>query len=379
MAEHRVVVCPNCMQKYRVPAERMGSRAVCKTCGEHFRISSPEPLDDDTVFGWITGDDPGGTSVMGSTAIFAPKGETRARWHRPPPPQTPRVQFDRIDEIGAYFEFPVEALNDAELRCSFPHRCIHCLSPRDLSAHLIIWGDKLPRADALRLNEAEIKASRKLNDLMKQDPAYWLERLEPVAVLPPPFSQPFPYFVCGQCSVIGEVVSHVLNHEGKEFGQIAIANLAIALDFYRNNGGRGQSGYQPLLVASRQQKDNQWKSLPFAVRAKISQWFTEQDGEKFLGFYADEDFSRSEAGSAGLVLTDQRMLFKKYASHREYPLAKGGRLFVEASRAAAMIELSQEGQRDAMLTLRPLAASSLARTLTDLKQPWEIQVNAVDV
>ncbi|MCH7812626.1 MAG: hypothetical protein IID40_01265 [Planctomycetes bacterium] len=62
MAEHRVVVCPNCMQKYRVPAERMGSRAVCKTCGERFKIASPEPLDDDTVFGWITGDDPSGTA-----------------------------------------------------------------------------------------------------------------------------------------------------------------------------------------------------------------------------------------------------------------------------------------------------------------------------
>ena len=382
MADYSVVVCPHCLQKYRVARERIGVRAVCKTCGERFRIALEKQVDDDTVFGWVTGDDPSSNSVMGGTGIFDRSGKKRAasrdRWKRPPPPKTPRVQFDRIDDIGAYFEFPAEMLADAELRCSFPHRCVHCLNEKELSVHLLIWGDKLPRADAFRLNEAEMRANRKLDDLLQQEPAYWLEQLEPIAMLPPPFSLPFPYFVCGQCSAIGEVVCHVLHHDAVEYCQIAIANLAVAVDFYRNNGGRNEPGYQRLLVARRQQKDNQWKRLPFAVRAKISQWFTQQEGEEFLGYYADEDFSRSESGAAGLVLTSRRMVYKKYASHREYPLSKDGRLFVEADRAAAMIEISQEGQRDAMLTLRPLAASSLARALTELKRPWQVRVNTTE-
>ncbi|MHC4064823.1 MAG: hypothetical protein ACYSUI_10025 [Planctomycetota bacterium] len=43
-----------------------------------------------------------------------------------------------------------------------------------------------------------------------------------------------------------------------------------------------------------------------------------------------------------------------------------------------MIEISQEGQRDAMLTLRPPAASSLARALDELKRPWQIRVTTTE-
>ncbi|MHC4064824.1 MAG: zinc ribbon domain-containing protein [Planctomycetota bacterium] len=291
MAEYTVVVCPSCLQKYRVKQDRVGMRAACKTCGERFKIAAADQVDDDTIYGWVTGDDPSGTGVMAGTGIFSQptKGGPRspARWRRPPPPKSPRVHFDRIDDIGAYFEFPVEVLADPELRCSFPHCCVHCLNEKDLSVHLLIWGDKLPRADALRLTEAEIRAIRKLDDLMKQDPEHWLERLDPIAMLPSPFSFAFPYFVCGQCSTIGEVICHVLNHDGVEYCQIAISNFAVAVEFYRNNGGRGEQGYQRLIVARRQQKDDQWRRLPFAVRAKISQWFTQQEGEEFLGYYAE--------------------------------------------------------------------------------------------
>jgi len=381
MPNYVVVVCPNCLQKYRVAEDKLGQRATCRQCGEQFKIKLEGEVDEDTVFGWVTSDDPGDTGVMGGTGIFDASGKTEpaaGRWKHPTPPATPRVTFDRTDDIGAYFEFPVELLADRELRCSFPHRCVHCLNERDLSVHLLVWGDKLPRADALRLAEAEHRAVRKLEDLMSPDPEFWLERLEPVAVLPPPFSLPFPYFVCGQCSAIGEVVCHVLNHDGKEYGQIAIANLAVAVEFYRNNGGRGEPGYKQLMDARRQQESDQWKRLPFAVRAKISQWFTQQEGEEFLGYFADEDFSRSETGAAGLVLTSKRMVYKKYASHREYPLGKDGSLFIEATRATAIIEISQEGERDAMLTLRPTSASCLARALADLKRPWQIRVSTTE-
>jgi len=381
MTDYTVVVCPGCLQKYRVSAERVGRRATCKKCGEQFRISAEPPIDDDTIFGWVTGDDPGGSSVMGGTGIFAPSKieppPQSERWRRPHPPAEARIKFDRIDEIGAYFEFPCYLLEDSSLRASFPHRCVHCLSGDNLSVHFLIWGDKLPRSDALRVNEAENRAVRRLDELIRRDPADWFDRLEAIAVLPPPFSNPLPYYVCDQCSAIGEVVCHVLNREGMEQCQVAIANLAIAVEFYRNNGGRAEAGFRQLVIASRQQKDDQWRRLPFAVRAKISQWFTLEDEETFLGYYADEDFSRSETGSAGLVLTNRRMVYKKYASHREYALEKGGKLLIETDRASAMVDISQEGTRDAVLTVKPPVASGLARVLGDHAESWEIKFHSV--
>jgi hypothetical protein len=377
MSELTVIVCPSCLQKYRVQATFIGKRAKCKTCGERFKVAEPT-IDDDTICGWMTGEDPSGGSVMGSTTIFAAAVATddanATKWQHPPPPDIPRVRFARIDDTGAYFEFESQQLYDHALRCSFPHRCVHCLSPQELDIHYLIWGDKLPRSDALRLGEAEVRARRNLSDVQKKDPLGWFDHLEPIAMLPPPFRNPFPYFVCDHCSAIGAVNCEIHDQGGDEWCTLAIANLTIAADFYRNNGGRGHNGYQDLLVASRRQKDNQWKLLPFAVRTKLSQWFTLAEGEKFLGYFADEDFSRAEAGVAGLILTDKRIVYKKYASQREYSLPAGGTVHVEANKSAAMIELSQDGQRDAMLSLRPLRASSFARSLEALNVPWQIEV-----
>ena len=382
MDDLTVVVCPNCMQKYSVSAQHVGKRAVCKQCGERFKICTTPELDDDTVCGWISQEDPDGTGVMGSTSIFAPPAAGGAaaprRRRRPPPPSAPRVRFVRVDQRGACFEFSPSLLADTEFRWSFPQRCVHCLNPEDLSVHLLIWGDKLPRGDALRLHEAEMHAARNLDKLSAGDPDGWFDKLEPVVVLPPPYCHPFPYYVCRECSAIGEIRCQVETRDGVEHCQIVVANLTVAMDFYRNNGGRGDPAYQRLLVARRQQKDNQWENLPYAVRARISSWFTRQSDEKFLGYYPDEDFSRADSGAAGLILTDQRIVYKKYSACRDYPLRRGGRILVEATRARATVEIFQEGQEDAVCSTSPLAAGALARSLTELTGAWQITVNAAE-
>ncbi len=400
-----IIACPSCSQKYRVPEKRIGARAVCKKCGQRFKIAVEAPIDEDTLFGWMMEGDPGSESVMGSTAIFdrAPSPpepdrrpaaskprepatskprEPAAATKRPRPassagpgseqPTTARVRFDRIDEIGAYFEFPADKLVNRDLRLSMPQRCASCLSHKDLNVRLMIWGDKLPGKDALKLREAEVKTVRSLSALTDVYRDRWYDQLDDVDMLPAPFSLPFPYYVCRNCSSVGTVTCHVLDHEGREFCQIAVANLTIALDFYGNNGGRNTPAYKRLLVAARSQRDNQWTALPFPVRAKISQWFTIQDGETFKGYFADSDFSRSEAGAAGLILTDRRMVYKKYTARREFKLTQGGALEIEASKSAAMVEIVQPNQRTAVLAVTPLAAGSLARSLQSLNFPWDI-------
>ncbi len=379
MSEFSVIVCPNCMQKYRVAPGKLGMRAVCKRCGQRFKLDAEVQVDDDTVCGWISQADAAGTSVMGGTSIFeAPRGQaapTSAKWRRAAPPSEPRIRFVRVDKEGACFEFPVALLLEDDLRASFPHRCSLCLNPRDLSLHMLIWGDKLPRKEALLLQEAENRVVRSVDKLMAADPDSWFKNLEPVVVLPKPFSNPFPYSVCSNCSPIGAVKTHLRTESGLDYCQVCIANLTVALDFYRNNGGRGEPGYQRLLIARRQQKDNQWENLPFVVRTRVSTWFTKQSDERFLGFYSDEDFGRADTGLAGLVLTDRRIVYKKYAACCDYPISRGGQLVINANQNRATVELSQAGCADAICQTRPLVAGALARTLTELSPKWQIEVH----
>ena len=78
------------------------------------------------------------------------------------------------------------------------------------------------------------------------------------------------------------------------------------------------------------------------------------------------------------MLTDRRMIYKKYAAEREYLLDKGGEIYIEATRAVATISISQPDQREASLQSHPLAASSFARTLTEMNCPWRISVKTLD-
>jgi len=384
MSDVTVVVCPRCGQKYRVPRDRLGARARCKKCRQGFRIAENGPIDDETICGWVTEDDPSSDSVLGATGVVEsppprPKETTtRSSLSQKSPPSEPRITFERIDEVGAYFEFRIELLRNTDLRGSFPHRCVNCLTKANLLCHLLIWAGKLPRQDAFNLREMESRTARRLDDMLFRYRSDWFKHLEPLDMLPQPFNQPMPYFVCEHCSSVGEITTHTLNHGEDEFCQIGIANLTIALEFYRNNGGRATPAYQKLLVASRQQRDNEWQRLPFAVRNKITQWFSPLDEETFRGFYPDQDFAKNERGAAGIVLTDRRMVYRKYAANREYTLDKGGELYIEATRSVATISISQEGQREASLNSHPLAATSLAKTLTEMDYPWKINVKTSD-
>ena len=53
MSETLIVACPTCNQKYRVKSSSVGQRARCKKCGQGFRVSIDQPIDDDTVLGWV--------------------------------------------------------------------------------------------------------------------------------------------------------------------------------------------------------------------------------------------------------------------------------------------------------------------------------------
>jgi len=376
-----VAVCPSCAQKYRVRRSNVGERARCRKCGQTFKLLEEPPIDDETIFGWVTEDDPSASSVLGSTGVLGQRLNVSAqmpvndRWVHPTPPDTPRVDFEQLADDGAYFSFPSVDLRDRDLRCSFPHRCAQCLSRDDLELHYVIWIEKIPMRDAALVNETETRSHRVLRLLLEAHGADWFNTLAPLDTLPAPFKEPFPYAICPQCSIPGAVRGRVYGEGAAERCRIIIAHPTIALEFYRNNGGRGTTGYQKLLVASRQRKDNQWKSLAAGVRIRIGQWYHPRSGERFLGYFADRDFDRTERGTAGLILTDQRLIYKKYQALREYMLSEPGTLDIDADRATASVEITQPARPTAVLATTPLAASSLARTLSGLGKDWTIHVS----
>jgi hypothetical protein len=381
MAGELLIACPTCAQKYRVSPERAGHRAHCKKCGQKFRIKSEDPIDDQTILGWVMEGDEPDQSVMGSTSIFTAHTSSVRRgrpdveeWQTPAPPARPRVRFDRIDESGVCFEFPAAELKNPDLRKSFPHKCFHCLGSENLEVHLIIWGDKLPRQGEFHVNDLKSKALGRLDQMLRTDQKRWLDQLEPMSILPPPFSNPFPYFVCRSCNTVGEITARVTSRQGEDRCHIVIANPEIAREFFHNNGGKSAPGYRRVADAAARQRDDRWQRLAFPVRNRIATWFKPDSDERFLAYFRDADFSRSETGTAGVVLTDRRIIYRKYATMREFDIGTGGKLSIKADARQAEVHISQVGTREATLKSNPVSASHLAKALAKLEHPWKISV-----
>jgi len=390
MAEKLIVRCPSCNAAYRVPPEGVGRKARCPKCKTKFVVAlSKDQSDELPLTGSVAEPEEDARSASGTFAGISPADSFVAKALRGEEPDQPvsaagstgakkapdtpqpmpeaepsepgaRIILERIDEMGAYFEFATEQLRDANLRASFPRRCVACGCREPLNIHLVVFTDRLPARDAFRAKELEVRDFGQLGDYGGADGgADLIEQLPTLPHLPEPFNLPFPYFVCDRCSAIGEVNTHVLRHGRVEFCQINIANLRTASEVYSNNGGGGTDNYRKLLKAADQQRHDRWRGLPLTVRNRIRQWFQPRRGERFVDYFPDEDFSKSEAGLAGLVLTNRRLIYKKYAAQREYSIGVPGEVRLIGQGKLARVEVIEKGKRPAVVNLDASAAETL--------------------
>ncbi|GMV95727.1 MAG: hypothetical protein AMXMBFR83_00980 [Phycisphaerae bacterium] len=358
----------------------VGRHAHCKKCRTRFRIVSDPQVDDDTIFAWITSDDPSSASVMGSTGMF-PQAETGPAGPEPPSveapvshshhPAPPVVKLTRIDTEGAHFEFPATALTHEPLRNSFPRKCAGCGTRNDLHVHLIYWRDRMPASDALTWQARQDASMGRLIGFEHPHGPALLKELPHARGVPAPFNLPFPVFTCEHCRASREVRGRVVNQDDREVCQLTIASLAIAVDFFRDNGGRHTPEYH-RLIEERDQHPDAWRALEGRIRQRIAQWFTPRDDERFLGFFRDAEFSPLEAGGSGMVLTSRRLVFKKYAACREYPLDGTGRIEITPRGGQAAIHIYDRGERPAIVKLESPAAEDLAGQLRRLHCKWTV-------
>ncbi len=385
MSAQAIVRCPACSQKYRVNAAAIGRSARCKVCGAGFVIGRKTRLDDDTVVSWIMQDAPASASVMGSTGIFhdpddaaspAPVGSDAPGAPpdaRPSPAGDLRVRLVTIDADGAHFEFPASALTNEDLRNSFPRQCVGCAATHGLGVHLIHWPERMTPDERSRWNELQNRPVGRLDAFRNAATKALLGTLPASRHAGDPFRLPFPIFVCGHCHASRDVRGHVLVRQGADVCYLTIASLGVAVEFFRNNGGRGTSAYDQL-VEERNRRRDPWHDLAADVRQRISHWFEPRPGEQFVRFFRDAEFSPLETGVAGVVVTSSRLVFRKYAAHRDYLLNEPCRVEIRAKGSNASVQIIEPAQRPAVLTLTATDANEFAAVLRACGSCWTISV-----
>lgn len=392
MKEHVLVICPGCNLKFKVPVHLIGKRARCNDCQTIFVLEAPAEMLEDTVAEWLfDAAVPPKPMDSAPTASQAPAGKTAVQ--SPTAPGTPRpqpvpvgkvapanpagatkppaapavsapsaskalelVRLERIDEMGAYFEFPADRLPDSQLRSSMPRKCLGCGSNARLRVHLLVWTDRLPARDQLRVQDAENQSAGMLAQYEGQTVEEFLGRLPQVKALGMPYCLPFPYYVCPDCSTIGEILTHVLAHGQREYCQVMIANLEVAAEFLANNGGADSEDYQMVLESWQRQKEDPWRTLALGTRNRLSNWFEKHSGERFVEYFPDAEFSKAELGNAGIILTNRRAIYRKYSAKREFEMSKATNLRCTSSDTKWQMEISQTGTRPAVFQLSPQQA-----------------------
>lgn len=342
MSERRVE-CPGCRTLLSVPADLASRKVRCSFCRTVFDVTQPKRtmVDDDIIAGWLKDWTPDRDSEV-ADAHFDPKDETHMAVAFDAahcklrggvgddlvPVPTPsgdgkagrEIRLVHLDGASAEMEFPADRLISAEFRLSIPRLCMRCNSRKRLGAHVVVFTPNLVSRDVdLAAEHGVGQLSLSPEELGQLAGEELLARLPKVPNAPFPANLPMPYFVCEKCSPMNLVRGVIVTHEQPGHGccRLRLRNLLMAAGFYSTVGDRGGDDYARLAEAAQSGQDDPWNSLPSDAQHRIEQWFRPHMGEAMLAFVPDGDFSRSETGMAGILVTDRRLIYHRPPRHRE--------------------------------------------------------------
>ena len=153
------------------------------------------------------------------------------------------------------------------------------------------------------------------------------------------------------------------------------ANIDIAMEFFANCGWEGSRGYERLAERKVELKDDPWQRLQLAARNRIKTWYVPGNNETFLAYLPDRDFAKTELGMAGLVLTNRRLCFKKYASERQFDLTKPLVLQVQSDNGNVLLKMTVKGSVPAKVVLDPHDYRLLQATASEHSDTLKFQGN----
>jgi phage FluMu protein Com len=107
-----------------------------------------------------------------------------------------------------------------------------------------------------------------------------------------------------------------------------------------------------------------WEKLSPHLRQRLEVWTKYREGERFRHFYPDQDFGPDRLGIAGVVLTDQRLIYRKanHFGHAERWDADTA-ILINTRGDTAVLTLARGTNRDRMVRLTHDDAEQLAAAL----------------
>jgi hypothetical protein len=282
-----------------------------------------------------------------------------------------RLTVRDVGAFGVRLAFDSGMFRLPGFRGSLPMKCLMCgeTEPTRLIAKPLAWVD---RVTGRSIKAGELEARYEWQVKSQESASEIAQSMATLDELPPPFNQPIPYFACRRCA--GKVTVHcetVPTREGV-CCEVVIPSGRYALDWLgRVNGVCGED-YLALEAEAMKFEAKAWRAIPQHVRARLGVWFDFKGDERFCGYFIDGDFSKSDAGLAGLIVTDKRLVHCKYHNHGEIPFSKGGDLIVVDADRFVDLKYRNDDATRRLVRLRKPDLAALAKLLEKLGNPFRM-------
>jgi predicted Zn finger-like uncharacterized protein len=357
------VHCPHCQMSLSVPDSAAGKAVRCPGCSKTFVVPSGEDLLEETISSWIEQDVEEVMAdrhhrvdenlvhkprVVANTPTRpkpkpaqdedqAPPSKVRRQATQVKRPTRPKASHDdepdkdndqypdelhasrrqphlvvrRADHLGVLFAFDARCLKYEGFRAAMPMRCVFSSNADhgSLIARPLVFID---RSLAGKVSLDKVIASHEncvLGDLTSRQIIKAMGRIES---LPHPFDLPMPFSVGNK---FAHLYVHCQTHDRSDGGitcEVLIPDSMCALEWLARVNGVCGKAYEMLERGVAMLHGQVWRQLSDRTRLRIVSWCKLHPREELRLYIADADFGRSDEGLAGLVVTDQRVVYCKY-------------------------------------------------------------------
>jgi len=276
---------------------------------------------------------------------------------------TPHLVVHRVNTAGVRFVFDYEWLRDEGFRASLPVRCAFTgETDRDkLIARPLIFNDRLLKSG---VNLDQIASAHSVRKLADKHPRKIVQAMGRVEALPEPFCHAMPYYVSNQYA---HYALHAQTHDrssGSITCDVLIPDPPTALMWLGRVNGVCGPEFELLERDVSLLHGSAWRQLDEDCRARLDVWCKLDPDEKFREYFNDADFGVKEAGLAGLVITDRRVLFNKHHRKGHFNLNRQNTcILAQIDGTLAHLTLEHDGERHRMVTIRAGDLEELDRLL----------------
>lgn len=223
----------------------------------------------------------------------------------------PHLIVKKVDAAGVRFAFDSAWLGHEGFRASMPMRCVFSGSSarEKLIARPLVFMD---RANASAPTIDRINSAHENRQVGDHAPRHIMRMMGLIEGFTHPFAYAMPYYVSTRYAHLHIHCQTRDRVSGGVTCEVLIPDGLTALDWLARVNGVCGKEYELLEHDVGLRHGDAWAQLPEECRQRIAAWCKLGAQEVLLQYFNDADFGKRDAGLAGLVVTDQRLVFSKY-------------------------------------------------------------------